>query len=300
MAAYRLYQVDVFTRDRFRGNPAGVVPEAEGLSDEQMQAIARELNNPETIFVFPPRSADHDVWVRIFSPTTEIPIAGHPTLAAHYVRALEGGPLGAWVRQASPGGTWRVSVEKEANGYVASAIQEPVELGPIVGAADRDRLMNALGLGTHELDERCPVQIVSTGHSKVIFGVRSRATLNRLAPDMEQLAKVSREIGQDGIFLFTLDVDDDELLTECRMFAPAVGIPEDPVTGSGQGPLGAYVVHNGLAEATNGTTRFRSLQGRKLGRPGVARITVNLPKGRPESVTVGGYVVPVFRTEIVL
>ena len=91
MKKIRLYQVDSFTTDVFRGNPAGVVPGADGLTEAQMQAIAREMNNSETAFALPPTAADHEVWVRFFTPTTEVPSCGHVTIAAHYVRAWEMG-----------------------------------------------------------------------------------------------------------------------------------------------------------------------------------------------------------------
>lgn len=298
MTAYRVYQVDVFTEERFQGNPAGVVPEASGLDDERMQLLARELNNPETIFVFPPRSRDHDVWVRIFTPSIEIPLAGHPTLAAHYVRALEGTQGPGTIRQGSKGGVWTVSVEEEDGDYLVTARQSPVVMGEPLDEGRRARLLAALGLSGSELDPRAPVQIVSTGHSKIILAVESRAALNRLDPDMPALAEVSRATKQDGIFLFTLDVEDRSLLTECRMFAPAIGIPEDPVTGSGQGPLGAYLVTQGLLDVVDGKASFTSLQGRAMGRPGRARVTVEAPDGTPEAVRVGGRVVPVFQTEI--
>ena len=90
MRRYRVYQVDSFTTEKFRGNPAGVVPDADGLSEPEMQVIARELGNPETAFVLSPDGTDHDVRVRFFTPTTEVPSCGHATIAAHYVRAVEG------------------------------------------------------------------------------------------------------------------------------------------------------------------------------------------------------------------
>lgn len=298
MASYRLYQVDVFTREPFRGNPCGVVPEAEGLSESQMQAIATELGNPETVFILPPRSDEHDVWVRIFTPATEIPLAGHPTLAAHYIRAIEGTHTSGAVRQGAAGGLWIVSLEPDGDDFFVSARQSPVEFGAELDQGYTTALLAALGLSSAELEERGPVCTVTTGHGKVVLGVRSRAILNRLAPDMSALARLSREVEQDGIFLFTLDVDDPKLLTECRMFAPAIGIPEDPVTGSGQGPLGAYLVRHGLIDVVNGKASFRSLQGRALGRPGVARVVVEAPEGDPVAVNVGGNVVVVFKAEM--
>ncbi len=90
MKTYRVYQVDSFTRQKFSGNPAGVVSNADGLTEQQMQQLARELNNSETAFIFAGQKPDYDVEVRYFTPTTEVPICGHATIAAHYVRAVEG------------------------------------------------------------------------------------------------------------------------------------------------------------------------------------------------------------------
>ena len=110
MAAVPVYQVDVFTQSRFKGNPAGVVPHADGLTDEQMQGISRELNNPETAFVLKPTSGDHDVWVRFFTPTTEVTSCGHATIAAHYVRALENNLDSCVVRQRIGTGVQHVNI----------------------------------------------------------------------------------------------------------------------------------------------------------------------------------------------
>ena len=89
MKKYRIYQIDAFTKEQFKGNPAGVVTNADGLSDSQMQTIARELNNAETALILSATSSDHDVWIRFFTPTTEVPSCGHATISAHYIRAVE-------------------------------------------------------------------------------------------------------------------------------------------------------------------------------------------------------------------
>lgn len=103
MTSYRLYQIDAFTRERFTGNPAGVVPDATGLSDAQMQAIAREMNVSETAFIFPARADSSDMTVRFFTPTTEVPICGHATVSAHWVRAHEGATDGTYMQNTGAG-----------------------------------------------------------------------------------------------------------------------------------------------------------------------------------------------------
>lgn len=113
MKTYKIYQVDSFTRDKFHGNPAGVVPNADGLTEEQMQRIARELNNSETAFIFSPTSQEYDVEVRFFTPTIEVPLCGHATIAAHYVRAIEGNAVSGRVIQKTKAGMLPVDIIAE-------------------------------------------------------------------------------------------------------------------------------------------------------------------------------------------
>lgn len=298
----QLYQVDAFTDRSFTGNPAGVVPDASGLTDREMQDIASELGNPETAFVFPSAAPDAELGVRFFSPTREVPLCGHATLAVHYVRATRedvdrtNGPI----RQRSPGGVWTIDVERDGDDVRVWSTQEPVRFGGVLDPGPRDRLLEALGVDPSELHAHCPVRIVSTGHAKVMVGLASRVVLDSLAPDRDALEEASNEMGEDGIFVFALDSDEPGVLTECRMFAPALGIDEDPVTGSGQGPLGAYLVRHGLLPVEEGRARFRSIQGKALGRPGVAEVLVEVEKGEPVRVRVGGRGVVVFSGELEL
>ncbi|MGD2068859.1 MAG: PhzF family isomerase, partial [Gemmatimonadota bacterium] len=273
MRRYEVHQVDAFTTEPFTGNPAGVVPHADGLSEREMQAIARELNNSETAFVLRPDGPDHDVRVRFFTPTTEVPSCGHATIAAHYVRAVEGGLPSCTVVQKIGAGILPVAVERRGPDYRIEMTQGTVELGGPLSGRRRDEIVEALGLGPEELDPRCPVQVVSTGHSKVLVGLRSLERLHALEPDLAGLARISREIGCNGYFAFVLTPEDD-VLAHGRMFAPAIGIPEDPVTGNANGPLGAYLVEHGLAAPEDGVLSFRARQGEAMGRPGVVEVTV--------------------------
>jgi len=151
-----------------------------------------------------------------------------------------------------------------------------------------------------DLDNRCPVRIVSTGHSKVMIGINSRTKLNSLSPDLAKLNEISKTIKCSGYFVFTFDSDNTDILTHGRMFAPAIGIPEDPVTGNANGPLGAYIVYHGLAKHDNHLFQFKSQQGEAMGRPGTVNVTVEIKEGKPVKVKVGGQAVIVFKTEIKL
>jgi PhzF family phenazine biosynthesis protein len=300
MKTFRIYQIDAFTRERFAGNSAGVVANADGLTDSQMQAIARELNNAETAFLLSPTAADHDVWIRFFTPTTEVPSCGHATISAHYVRALENNLSSCRVQQRIGIGILPVDIVKEDSDYTIIMTQGRVEISPPVGKEKQTDIMRALGLAAGDLDERCPIQIASTGHSKVMVGIKRRETLNALQPNMMRLVDISKIMDCNGYFIFTFNSDSEDILTHGRMFAPAIGIPEDPVTGNANGPLGAYLVHHQILGAADGIVTFRGKQGEAIGRPGIVTVSVEVRERQPVKVQVGGNATIVFKTEIVI
>lgn len=298
MRRYRVYQVDAFTTEKLAGNPAGVVPDAEGLSEDEMQALARELSNSETAFVLPPEGPGHEVWVRFFTPTTEVPSCGHATVAAHYVRAVEGNLPSGTVMHKIGVGVLPVEVVRTGSDYRIVMTQGTPELETPLPDRRCGEIAGALGLAGADLDGRCPIQVASTGHSKVMVGIRSLEKLHALEPDLSRLAAISAEIGCNGFYVFVLTGG--EYLAHGRMFAPAIGIAEDPVTGNANGPLGAYLVAHGLAAPEDGVLSFRARQGEAMGRPGTVEVTVETEGGAPSVVRVGGRAVIVFRTEIEL
>lgn len=298
MKAYRIYQVDSFTAERFRGNPAGVVPDADGLTDLQMQAIARELNNSETAFILAADAPDHELRIRFFTPTTEVPSCGHATIAAHAVRAREKGLPSGTVIQKIGAGILPVEIIREGQGHRIVMTQEAIEFGAAFTDPERGQIVAALGLTGPDLDPRCPVEVVSTGHPKVLVGIRERTTLNGLVPDMALLAAISRRIGCNGYFVFTLSSGPGDYLSYGRMFAPAIGIPEDPVTGNANGPLGAYLVRHRLVPTDGKNLSFNGRQGEAIGRPGTVEVTVEIEADLPKTVKVGGQAVIVFQTEL--
>jgi PhzF family phenazine biosynthesis protein len=298
MKKFKLYQIDSFTTELFRGNPAGVVPDADGLTEAQMQAIAREMSNSETAFILSPTAADHDVWIRFFTPTTEVPSCGHATIAAHYVRAREMGIPPCRVIQKIGAGILPVEILREGEDYRVVMTQGPPEFGEPFDEKKRGEIVAALGLAKADLNPRCPIQVVSTGHSKVLVGIRERTTLNRLKPDLARLTEISRQIQCNGYFVFTLGKD--PVLSHGRMFAPAIGIPEDPVTGNANGPLGAYLVEHRLVQTFGTCFTFKGQQGEAIGRLGTVDVTVEIEEGKPKIVQVGGRAVIVFKAELTL
>ncbi len=229
---YRVYQVDAFTQTKFTGNPAGVVINADGLTTVQMQQIARELNNSETAFVFHDRRTDYDLRVRFFTPTVEVPTCGHATIATHYVNAQEQGLQGVTqLLQKTQVGILPVTTIQTADDYRVVMTQGSIEVGPVLSADFQNEILAALGLKVSDLRSDCPLQIVSTGNGKVLIGLNDLVQLNNLQPDLTKLAAISQQIKCNGYYAFVL-TPGQENLVHGRMFAPASGIVEDPVTGN--------------------------------------------------------------------
>jgi PhzF family phenazine biosynthesis protein len=300
MKTYTVYQVDSFTETPFQGNPAGVVLNADGLSENDMRNIARELNNSETAFFFSAKDDSCDGELRYFTPKTEVPTCGHATIAALYAKAAEENLGSCILRIRTKVGILQMEILECAGDYLVSMTQGKIEISDPLPASDVDELLAALKLAPSDLDEKCPIQIASTGHSKVLVGMKSRARMNDLCPDFEKLAALSGKIRCNGFFVFTFDTDRQDVLTEGRMFAPAIGINEDPVTGNANGPLGAYMIHNGLAHRDYGIFKFTGFQGEKMGRPGKITVEVSVAEGIPRKVMISGHARIVFRTEMSL
>jgi PhzF family phenazine biosynthesis protein len=300
MKTYTVFQVDSFTKTMFSGNPAGVVLNADGLSEMDMQNIARELNNSETAFFFSSTEPNCDGELRYFTPKTEVPTCGHATIAALYAKAVEEKLESCTLKIKTKVGILPMEIAKQADDYYISMTQGKFEISePLEDMAIRDLLV-AVKLSEADLDKRCPIQIASTGHSKVLIGIKSRTTLNELIPDNEKLIALSQKIKCNGYFVFTFDTDKKDVLTEGRMFAPAIGITEDPVTGNANGPLGAYLIHNKLVHANDGVFRFVGFQGETAKRPGRIAVEVTVTNGKPERVKISGEARIVFKTEITI
>ena len=297
---YSIYQVDAFTKKLFGGNPAGVVVQADGLTEHEMQLIARELNNSETAFIFSSDDPSYHVQVRFFTPTIEVPICGHATIAAHYVRAYEQQLDNCMIIQKTGAGLLPIEIIREQDDYLIVMTQGAIIFNDPFSQSLQQEVITALGLTEADLDKRCPLQIVSTGHSKVMVGIKQNQTLHRLQPDLSQLKKLSKQIGCNGYFVFTLEKTHDEGFAHGRMFAPAIGINEDPVTGNANGPLGAYLVKHKLIEVSGDTVQFIGVQGEAMGRPGKVYVTVSVKDGLPEKVKIAGRAVIAFNASITL
>ena len=298
MKSHRFLQVDVFTDKPFGGNPLAVFPNAEGLTDEEMQQLAREMNLSETTFVLPPVSPDADFRVRIFTPASELPFAGHPVVGTHWVLAHLGQ---VDLREPVTQVRFELGVGVlSADLHAVESLLERVVMTqdrPAFGATlvDLSDLTTGLGLAPEAIAETgLPVQVVSTGIPQMMVPVRSLAEVQSLGAghlDVPALNRACRSVGTECVMVFALETERPETSVHVRLFAPLLGIPEDPATGSANGALGAYLVRHQALPVTAPTTRFSSEQGAEIFRPSQLWIEVDGAAGNPTGVRVGGQAV---------
>ncbi|HTX23917.1 MAG TPA: PhzF family phenazine biosynthesis isomerase [Steroidobacteraceae bacterium] len=295
----QIHQVDAFTHERFTGNPAGVVLNADGLEDAQMLAIARELNNADTAFILSPDAPDHDVRARFFTPRTEVGFVGHATVAAHYVLSRGGGPTDRR-RQKSRAGIVAVEIRGTGVERRIAVRQSCPPLGRELNERERLAVLDSLALASDDLDLRLPLRIIGSGSTRLMVAVRSHEQLKQLKPDFARLTTLSAQIGAAGYFVFTLAPQAQDCLTESRMFCPALGIQEDPVSGNAHGLLGAYLAHYELLARAGARAAFSGAQGHYMNRPGRVDVELEFRDGSLDGVWIIGQAVSIFETEMTL
>ena len=267
---YPFHLVDVFTDRPLAGNQLAVVLDADGLEPSRMQAVAREFNFSETTFVTPSAAEGCDWRVRIFTPVEELPMAGHPTIGTAVVLHALG----------------RVS---ERTVFELGVGPTPVRVGP--GWAEMDQrpasfgaehhdpaaLAAALSIPHEELTEAgLPVQSASSGVPYLIVPIRSLAAMRRLRPRPDDLRATLATFPGTAVYCVSTQVERPGWDAHCRMFAPHLGVAEDPATGSAAGPLGCYLATHlpAQGDGTRRTRRFRFEQGIEMGRPSLIEVTV--------------------------
>jgi len=283
----RIFRVDAFTERPFTGNPATVVADAAALTTPQMRALAREQGGVDTAFILPPAGADHDVLLRFFTPHGEAGFIGHATLAAHAVLEALGRPPAPRQRQRSG----LVQVERlggAAGGRRYAFSQPPPPLAGALPAEMLAALLAALGLRTDALDDRLPAMIAGSTSTRALVALRSGETLGRLEPDLAALAALSAAGGPAGWFLYTLAPALAGCDTEARMFCPAIGIAEDPVSGNAHAMLARHLHAAGCWPATAPPLEFAGRQGHHLGRPGALHVRLEMADQAVRSVRVDG------------
>jgi PhzF family phenazine biosynthesis protein len=297
----RVFQVDAFTSRRFTGNPAGVVLDADALSSDDMQALARELNNGDTAFLLRPDADDHDLRLRFFTPQREAAFVGHATLAAHAVLAA----LKLEPRRRQKQSSGIVEVDSISGAWPPRIVIHlpPPKLRQGVGERELSAVLEALTLTRADLDAQCPPMLAGDSSTRLLLGIERGTTLARLRPDLAHLTTLSGQLGAPGYFLFSRQPSVADVSTEARMFCPALGIPEDPVSGNAHALLGAYLLHHRLinpqaAQPPGTTLAFTGAQGHHMGRPGRVTVALKLERDRLESVSILGEAVVVFDTTL--
>lgn len=286
------YHVDAFTDIPFGGNPAGVVPNAEGLSEEEMQKIANELNLSETAFILPSLNENADLKIRYFTPSNEIDFCGHATVAAAWILASEL----RWDQKANEvkfeTNIGVVPVQWTKNkGKLDSVSMKQVR--PIVKDVPiiASELCRLIGIDKNDLDHNYPIKLGYTGNWHLLIPVKSRKAVDAACPLFEELKLMNVEHQIVTTHLFTFDSDGVDCDIYTRDFAPAAGILEDPVTGSANGALAGYLFLEGFLKS-NLSHSFTIAQGHSINRPGYLEIKVESEKGLPV-IYVGGKAVPI-------
>ena len=287
---HRYLFADVFTDRLFGGNPLAVLPDARGLSDRRMQQIAREFNFSESTFVLPPE-AGNTRRVRIFTPTKEIPFAGHPNVGTAFVLATTGelGPLDGkrTVTFEEAAGLVPVAIEKRADGSIACELTAPapLSLGEPLPVSE---VAAALSLRSQDLDTRAhPPRTASVGLPFVMARLTDRGALERARADAGAMKTIAaRGVEPDILLYVRTEKGRDDVDVRARMFAPFDGVPEDPATGSANAALSALLAS--LDPQADGTFRYRIAQGVEMGRPSLLEARVDKKGGAVTATRIGG------------
>ena len=302
----KFHQADVFTDEPFGGNPVAVLPDAQGLADEELQKIAREMNLSETVFIFPPTDPKASAKVRIFTPTQEIPFAGHPILGTFYILGkLKQLPLQEPITSLFYEcniGVFPIELHVH-KGLILRVIMtqpKPEFLGKVDSSDSLLEIAVALGMDKRAIaDSKFPIEVVSTGLPVIIVPVRTLTAVRSIVPNPTAITELCRRYGANGIMVFTTVTVDEFSSVHTRMFASPIGILEDPATGSASGALGAYLVQNGVVEVAI-TTEIIAEQGYEMDRPSRIIIQVESDDDMIQEVKVGGEVVMVIEGTITI
>jgi len=298
---YQYVHVDVFTDEPLTGNQLAVFLMPDGLSSEEMQLIAREMNFSETTFVFPADEEETDFRVRIFGRTREMDFAGHPTIGTAYVLAHEGLIAPGREQVVLGEGIGPIPVDLEWDGGELS-FAWMYQLEPTFGSTVEDVTALARGLGLDDdaiASTGLPVQEVSCGSTFLFVPVVSREAVDSVVIDQDEVLRVLEASGvsRRGLFIFSTAEANDDATTYGRMLGTS-GF-EDPATGSANGPLGAYLVHHGVVSEEDASS-ILSRQGVHMGRPSRIYIDIGVDDGTIDEVRVGGRTAYVGEGTIVL
>lgn len=292
MRKLKYHRVDVFTDRAFGGNPLAVFANGRGLSTGVMQEIAKEFNLSETTFVVPADDPRHDWRVRIFTPAQELPMAGHPTVGTSFVLArehlIEPAERERAITLEEGVGPIPVRVEFRDGQPVYAEMTQPL---PTFGARldeERAAVAEMLSLEEGDIDANLPIEVVSCGVPFLYVPLVSLGAARRARPRGDLMERALEGVVAPEVFVFTREVEHAGSTVHSRMFAPTLGITEDPATGAASGPLGCYLVRHGVVEGVGAATEIVSEQGIEMGRPSFVKIRVEQSAGEISGVKVGG------------
>jgi trans-2,3-dihydro-3-hydroxyanthranilate isomerase len=284
---YSFYQVDVFTNTPFSGNPLAVFFDVEEqLSSLAMLSIAKEMNLSETTFVLPPGEMPADFSVKIFTPEKEIPFAGHPTIGtAHILRETGRAISGDHSIKLS----MKAGIITVTQGLIDNLLfmDQPLpEYLPVLDCAEK--IGNVLSIPTSSIKlSRYPIQIVSTGLPVILVPINSIKALEKIVINASKLDNFLHSLGVEMLYAFTDETLNPSANIHARMFAPPLGILEDPATGSAAGAMGAYIYkHKILPE--NNLKNIVIEQGYKMGRPSCIHVEIYHEHNEIKKIRVGG------------
>jgi trans-2,3-dihydro-3-hydroxyanthranilate isomerase len=311
--SYRFFQLDVFTDKAFFGNPLAVFPEAEGITDKEMQDIAREMNLSETVFVLPSQQEKALRRLRIFTPQNELPMAGHPVVGTWNLLARLGVITDidedyTGVREIFHElniGVLPVEIDIEW-GVPRQVIMTQGKFVPGEIVSDENslaKLTESLGLEAADLNTGLPVQVMETGIKSLAVPVTSLDALGRIKVNAGLLSDIYLSFGAIGAYVFTMEtLDGLPSRTHARFFAPGDNIPEDAATGSAAGALSSYLVHHGAIneKGEDGFHRFTIEQGDFMKRPSRIHVEIKGEKGNVELTRVGGQSVVILQGELMI
>lgn len=290
MNKLRYHLVDVFTDRAFGGNQLAVCTDGRGLSTELMQSIAKEFNLSETTFVLPPEDAANNYKVRIFTPAAELPMAGHPTVGTAFILArarmieTEGGQTTIKLEEGV--GTIPVSLNFKDGQPDLIWMQQPLpKFGPRF--EDRQVIAEMLSLSPDAVVENLPLEVISCGVPFLFVPLKSLQAVRNVRFRLDVCEKALGDFACQQVFVFTTECERAGSNVHSRMFAPMLGVHEDPATGSANGPLGCYLARHEVFPTTH-IMEFISEQGFEMGRPSIIQIVIEQDAGEIKSVSVGG------------
>lgn len=286
-----VYHVDAFTSEPFGGNPAGVIPQADGLKEQEMQKIARELNLSESAFLITATNPKADFKVRYFTPKAEIDFCGHATVGLSWLLANNYG----WAERAEQvmleTNIGLVPVEWRKDNHSLQMVVM-TQVSPQVKAVhvEYKDISRIIGVPEAELDKRYPIRLAYTGNWHLLIPIKSRTAIDAAKPLLDELAVLNQSQQAVTTHLFTFDTQMEGYDLYTRDFAPAIGIAEDPVTGAANGALAGYLVLENILPKQE-IHELTIAQGHAIGRAGTLYVTITSTSSEP-MIQVGGAAVP--------